>query len=221
MAAGRANALGIEAGFRAGVPVRRPHAATSPRVPHNRRVTEDTLRTFSAEVLVTLAFVALFLVLFVAHRLDLRRRRLRVAMLREAGEFGPRSDSVAGVLAAASRLDAPAARAIAAERRLAFDWDPRLDKLPKAARRARDRAFASERDDTARAAADEARDAARSALAALHVEEPVRAEAAECAAETAAAIVAADRIPADEFKMLTRAWRKVIGPVGARPRREP
>jgi len=196
-------------------------AAPSLRVPHNRRVTEDALRTFIADVLLTLAFVALFLVLFIAHRLDLRRRRLRVVALREAGAFGPRSESVARVVAAASQLEAPAARALAAERRRAFDWDPRLDKLPKAARRARDRAFASERDDTARAAAEEARDAARAALAALQLEEPVRTEAAECAAETAGAIVAADRIPADEFKMLTRAWRKVVGPVGASPRREP
>lgn len=194
--------------------------ASSPRVAHNRPVTEDALRTFTADILLTLGFVALFLVLFAAHRLDLRRRRLRVAALREARDFGPRSDAVRQVLAAAAELAAPAAGALAAERRRAFDWDPRLDKLPKAARRARDRAFASERDDAARAAAEEARDAARRALAAVNVAEQVRVEASECAAETAGAIVAADRIPADEFRMLTRAWRTVVGPIGASPRRE-
>jgi hypothetical protein len=45
--------------------------------------------------------------------------------------------------------------------------------------------------------------------------------AAECAAETAAAVVAVERIPADEFRILTKAWREVIGPVAVRPRREP
>jgi hypothetical protein len=190
------------------------------RVRHNRGVTDDALRTFIGDILLTLAFVALFLVLYGAHRLDLRRRRLRVAAIRRAGTFGPRSGAVAAIVAGAAALEPAVARALAAERRLAFDWDPRLAKLPRDARRARDRAFASERDDVARAAADEARDAARRALAGVEVEMPVREEAAECAAETAAAIVAADRIPADEFKMLTRAWRKVIGPVGASPRRE-
>lgn len=189
-------------------------------MPHNHRVNEDALRTFIADVMLTLLFAAIFLVLFAAHRLDLRRRRLRVAALRRAGDFGPRSEVVARVVAAASGLEAPVARSLAAERRRAFDWDPRLEKLPKAARRARDRAFASERDDTARAAAEEARDAARQALDPSGLEEKVRLEAAECAAETAGAIVAADRIPPDEFKMLTRAWRVVVGPVGAAPRRD-
>ena len=41
------------------------------------------------------------------------------------------------------------------------------------------------------------------------------------AAETAGALVAVERIPAAEFRMLTRAWRTVIGPVGVTPRREP
>jgi len=37
---------------------------------------------------------------------------------------------------------------------------------------------------------------------------------------TAAAVVAVDRIPADEFRILTKAWREVIGPIAVRPRRE-
>lgn len=184
-------------------------------------MTEDALRTFSADILLTLAIGALFLVLFGLHRRDLRRRRRRVADLRAAGDFGERSAAVAAVVDAAGALEPAAAASLAAERRRAFDWDSRLEKVPKAARTARDRAFANERDDVARAAADAARDAATLALAGARVHEQVRAEAAEAAAEAAAAIVAADRIPAAEFRMLTRAWRAVVGPVGAGPRREP
>ena len=113
-------------------------------------------------------------------------------------------------------------RALAVERRRAFEWDPRLEKVPKVARLARDRAFANQRDDVTRAAADAARDAATAALPAPPaLEARVRREAAECAAETAAAIAAAERIPAAEFRMLTRAWRTVLGPIGVAPRREP
>lgn len=190
-------------------------------MPHNRPVTEDTLRTFSADILLTLAIGVLFLVLWGLHRRDLRRRRARVAAMRAASDFGERSAAVAAVVAAAGALGPAAAAALAAERRRAFDWDPRLEKVPKAARTARDRAFANERDDVARAAADAARDAASGALAGARLDDRVRTEAAEAAAEAAAAIVAADRIPAAEFKMLTRAWRAVVGPVGVGPRREP
>lgn len=188
---------------------------------HNPDVTEDQLRTFVADLLLTGVFVAVFLALFALHRLDLRRRRRRVMDLRAAGQFGPRSGAVAEVVAAASRLDAAAATALAAERRRAFEWDPRVAKPPKAARQARDRAFASERDDVARAAAEEARDSAARALAEAAVDEATRAAAAEAAAEAAASIVAADRITPGEFRMLTRAWRTVVGPVRASPRREP
>jgi len=181
----------------------------------------DGLRELSADLLLTLLFGAAFLVLFAVHRWDLRRRRRRVAALRAAGDFGPTSAAVAAVIAEAGSLDAAAARDLAAGRRLAFDWDPRLEKVPKVARLARDRAFASERDDAARAAAEAARDAAAAALATVDVEPRVRAEAAECAAETAGALVAVERIPSTEFRMLTRAWRTVVGPVGVSPRREP
>lgn len=180
----------------------------------------DGLRELSADLLLTLLFGAAFLVLLAVHRWDLRRRRRRVAALRAAGDFGPNSAAVAGVIAAAGSLDAAAARDLAAGRRLAFDWDPRLEKVPKVARLARDRAFASERDDAARAAAEAARDAAAAALATVDVEPRVRAEAAECAAETGGALVAVERIPSTEFRMLTRAWRTVVGPVGVAPRRE-
>lgn len=181
----------------------------------------DGLRELSADLLLTLLFGAAFLVLFGVHRWDLRRRRRRVAAVKAAGDLGPNGAAVAAVVEAAARLDAGAARDLAAERRRAFDWDPRLEKVPKAARLARDRAFANERDDIARAASELARDAAIGALAAAGVDPRARLEAAECAAETAGALVAVERIPAAEFRMLTRAWRTVVGPVGVAPRREP
>lgn len=184
-------------------------------------MTSDALRQLSADLLLTLLIGAAFVALYALHRWDLRRRRQRVAAIRASRAFGPNSAAVTAVHEAAARLDAAAARDLAAERRLAFDWDPRLEKVPKAARAARDRAFASERDDVARAAADAARDAAAAALADLDLDPRVRLEAAECAAETAGALVAVERIPAAEFRMLTRAWRTVIGPLGVAPRREP
>ena len=106
-----------------------------------------------------------------------------------------------------------------AARRAALEYDQRARKAPAAARRARDRAFANERDVVAIAAASGARDAALAGLATLP-DPALRRLAAECAAETAAAIVAVDRIQADEFRALTRAWREVIGPIAVRPRRE-
>lgn len=180
----------------------------------------DSLRELSADLLLTLFIAAAFVALLGVHQLDLRRRRRRVAALRAAGEFGPNGDAVAAVIAAAGALDASSARALADERRRSFDWDPRLEKPPKVARVARDRAFASERDDVARAASEAARDAANGALAGSGLDERVRGEAAESAAETAGALVAVERIPATEFRMLTRAWRTVVGPIGVAPRRE-
>jgi hypothetical protein len=184
-------------------------------------VTDEGLRLATADLLLTLFLGAVFLALFLLHRWDLRRRRRRVDALRAAGDFGPNSAAVAAVVAAAGRLNGTSADALAVERRRAFEWDPRLEKIPKVARLARDRAFANQRDDVTRAAADAARDAATAALLGAPVEARVRREAAECAAETAAAIAAAERIPAAEFRMLTRAWRTVLGPIGVAPRREP
>ena len=184
-------------------------------------MTDDGLRFATADLLLTLLFGAAFVALLALHRWDLRRRRLRSAVLRAAGDFGPNSAAVVAVVSRAGGLDTVIAGDLAVERRRAFEWDPRLDKVPKVARLARDRAFASQRDDVARAAADAARDAATTALAGAALEARVQREAAECAAETAGAIVAVARIPAAEFRMLTRAWRAVVGPIGVAPRREP
>ncbi len=181
---------------------------------------DDAARQLSADLVFTLVLGLAFLALLALHRWDLRRRRRRVAALRAAGDFGSNSAAVATVVAGSGGLDGSMARDLSVERRRAFEWDPRLDKIPKVARLARDRAFASQRDDVARAAAEAARDAATAALAGTAVEARVRLEAAECAAETAGAIVAVARIPAAEFRMLTRAWRTVVGPIGVAPRRE-
>jgi hypothetical protein len=186
-------------------------------------VTDEGARLFSADLLMTLLFGAAFVALFALHRWDLRRRRRRVAALRAAGAFGPNSAAVAGVVAGAAGLDPAAAARLSIERRRAFEWDPRLDKIPKVARHARDRAFASERDDVARAAADEAREAVLAALLGAppaELEDRVRLEASECAAETAGAIAAVERLAAAEFRMLTRAWRTVVGPIGVAPPRD-
>jgi hypothetical protein len=186
-------------------------------------VNAEDLRLLSADLLMTLLFGAAFVGLFALHRWDLRRRRRRVVALRAAGEFGPNSAAVASVVTAAGSLDATVAERLSVERRRAFEWDPRLDKIPKVARHARDRAFASERDDVAMAASDEARDAVQAAFAGMppaELEARVRLEAAECAAETAGAIAAVDRLAASEFRMLTRAWRTVVGPIGVAPPRE-
>jgi hypothetical protein len=184
-------------------------------------VTNDGLGLATADLLLTLLFGAVFLALFALHRWDLGRRRRRAAGFRAAGDFGPDSAAVLAVVAAAAGLDGAMAERLAVERRRAFEWDPRLDKVPKVARLARDRAFANLRDDVARAAADAARDAATAALADAPADARVVRDGAEGGAETAAASAAAARMPAAEFRMLTRAWRAVVGPIGVAPRREP
>lgn len=183
-------------------------------------VTGD-VRTVFGDLLATFLFVVAFLVLLGFHRWDLRRRGRRVAAIRESGDFGPNSSQVNSVIAAAGSIGSDAAARLVVARRAAFGWDARLDRVPKAARTARDRAFANLRDDVSRAAAEASRAAASGSLAPTALEARAKTEAAECAAETAAAIVAVDRIPAEEFRMLTRAWRDVVGPLGVAPRREP
>ena len=81
------------------------------------------------------------------HLWDQRRRRRRRARICAEGDWGPNPYGGQAVLVAAGRLDAVAADRLAARRRAAFLWDPRLDTIPKVARAARHRAFESERDD--------------------------------------------------------------------------
>jgi hypothetical protein len=184
-------------------------------------VNADGLREITGDLLLTLVIAALFVALFLGHQVDMRRRRRRAAAVRATADYGPYAEAIVALVAAAGTLDARLAPRLAAERRQAFDWDPRLEKIPKVARTARDRAFANLRDDVARAAAEAAREAAAGALAAAAIEPRIRLEAAECAAETAGAMAAAARLPAAEFRMLTRAWRSVVGPIGVSPRRDP
>ncbi len=216
--------------------MRRP-PADPPPVRHNPRVTAEQARALSSDLIAWVVLLGAFLLLASFHFLDVRRRRLRRRAIRTGGDYGPRSPEVLAVLAAAAMLDPATARRLAGARRRTFDWDPRMQKPPKAARTARDRAFANERDDRATAAAEEARERATIALAAPPAGGALGAgsagssapadpdllldarEAAECAAETAGAIVAAERIPAPEYRLLTRAWREVIGSVAVRPPR--
>lgn len=182
-------------------------------------MTAAQVRDLASELVVWVALLGGFGILLVIHLIDGRRRRRRVAEICATGAYGPRSEIVSAIVARAGTLAPDEAPRLEAARRIALEYDPRARRAPAAARRARDRAFANERDVVALAAASAGRDAAMAALVALP-DPALRRLAAECAAETAAAVVAVDRIPADEFRALTRAWREVIGPIAVRPRRE-
>ena len=183
-------------------------------------MTPDQARDLASELLVWVALLGAFGILVAFHLLDGRRRRRRVVEICATGAYGPRAEIVRAIVARAGALGPDDAARLASARSAALDFDPRVRKPPAAARRARDRAFANERDVLALAAATGARNAALGALATL-TDPALRRTAAECAAETAAAIVAVERMPADEFRALTRAWREVIGPIAVRPQREP
>jgi len=189
------------------------------RVRHNPCMTAAQARDLASELIVWVGLLGAFGILAAIHFLDGRRRRRRVVEICATGAYGPRAEIVRAIVARAGSLSADEAGRLEAARRAALEYDPRARKAPAAARRARDRAFANERDVVALAAASGGREAALAALVALP-DPALRRLAAECAAETAAAVVAVDRIPADEFRALTRAWREVIGPIAVRPRRE-
>jgi hypothetical protein len=183
-------------------------------------MTSAQVRDLASELILWVALLGGFGILAAFHFVDGRRRRRRVIEICATGAYGPRAGIVAAIVSRAGSLAPDEATRLEAARRTALEYDPRARKAPRAARRARDRAFANERDVVALAAATGARDAALAALVELP-DPALRRLAAECAAETAAAVVAVDRIPADEFRALTRAWREVIGPIAVRPRREP
>jgi hypothetical protein len=183
-------------------------------------MTAAQVRDLASELILWVALLGGFGILAAFHFVDGRRRRRRVIEICATGAYGPRAGIVAAIMERAGSMTPDEATRLEAARRTALEYDPRARKAPAAARRARDRAFANERDVVALAAATGARDAALATLAELP-DPALRRLAAECAAETAAAVVAVDRIPADEFRALTRAWREVIGPIAVRPRREP
>ena len=182
-------------------------------------MTAEQAGNFASELLVWVGLLGAFGILAAIHLVDGRRRARRVVEIRAAGAYGSRAEVVQAIVARAGLLGADEAARLDAARSVALERDPRARKLPAAARRARDRAFANERDVVALAAATAARDAALAALVSLP-DPALRRAAAECAAETAAAVVAVDRMPAAEFRALTRAWREAIGPLPVRPRRE-
>jgi len=185
----------------------------------------------AGEILVWGIILVAFLGLLGLHLADMRRRRARTAEIRATGDFGERAAAVRDIVERAGRLVPAEGARLAEARRRAAQRDPRLNRDPAAIRRARDRAYANQRDVVAVAAAAAARAAALAALVAAPGDPTApprpgtvaavdRGDAALAAADAAAAVVAADRIPAEEFRLLTRAWREVVGPVGARPRPE-
>lgn len=182
-------------------------------------MTADQVRSLASELIVWVVLLGAFGILAAIHLIDGRRRRRRVVEICATGAYGPRAEVVRAIVVRAGSLGPDEAARLGAARSVALEYDPRVRKAPATARRARARAFANERDVIALAAATGARDSALAALTTIP-DPAVRRLAAECAAETAAAVVAVDRIPADEFRALTRAWREVIGPIPVRPRRE-
>jgi hypothetical protein len=182
-------------------------------------MTADQARNLASELIVWVVLLGAFGILVAIHLIDGQRRRRRVVEICATGAYGQRAEIVRAIVARAGSLEPDEAARLEVARRAALEYDPQARRAPAAARRARDRAFANERDVVALAAAAGARESALAALAALP-DPALRRVAAECAAETAAAVVAVDRIPADEFRALTRAWREVIGPIAVRPRRE-
>ena len=185
----------------------------------------------AGEALVSGILLLAFLGLLGLHVVDMRRRRARAAEIRATGDYGERAAAVREIIERAGRLLPAEGARLAEARRRAAQRDPRVNRDPAGVRRARDRAYANQRDVVGVAAAAAARDAALVALVAATGDPAApprpgtvagvdRGDAALAAADAAAAVVAADRIPAEEFRLLTRAWREVIGPVGARPRAE-
>ncbi len=144
----------------------------------------------------------------------LRRRRVRV--LRQTGEFGPRSPDVDAILERANTLTASESVELAHARRAAEG------AAPKPWRAARSRAFANERDIHALAAAGAGRDAAMRRIGILAassgLDARLGADVAEAVAETTGTVAARDRLDPEDVKLLTRAWRTAVGPLAAGPR---
>jgi hypothetical protein len=173
--------------------------------------TTDPAGALSAELALWVGLIAAFVLLLGYHLVDTRRRARRLRSIRASGDYGPRSATVAGMLAAIGRM-APAdiARLGDAHRR-ATGRDPRMDRDPAEFRRLRDRAYGNQRDIVAVAAAQAAGDAIRTAPAAATVAPVDLRDAALAAADAAGATVAADRLEREELRLLTRAWREVVG----------
>jgi hypothetical protein len=122
-------------------------------------VTTDQARNLASELIVWVALLGAFGILAAIHFLDGRRRRRRVGEICATGAYGPRAEIVRAIVARAGLLEPDEAARLDAARSAALERDPRSRKPPAAARRARDRAFANERDVVALAAATGARSA--------------------------------------------------------------
>ena len=131
-------------------------------------MTPDQARALASELLVWAVLLGAFGILAAFHLVDGRRRRRRVVEICSTGEYGPRAEVVRGIVARAGVAGARTKRrGWIARGGSRSSYDPRARRAPAAARRARDRAFANERDVVALAAATGARDSALAALAAL------------------------------------------------------
>ncbi len=204
-----------------GAPARKAcHVAGRPA--YDRRAmpaqTPDPLGALLTESALWVGLIAVFVLLLGYHLLDARRRAVRARAIRAAGEYGPRSAAVIGILEGAGRLSPAEIARLGDAHRRAVGRDPRMDRDPADFRRLRDRAYGNERDVVALAAAGAAADAIRAAAGAATVAPPDVQDAALAAGDAAGATVAADRLELEEVRLLTRAWREVVGPVGAVPR---
>jgi hypothetical protein len=177
----------------------------------------DPLAALLSESILWLGLLAVFLVLLGFHLLDARRRARRVRAIRTGGDYGPRSAAVAGILERVGRLSPADIARLGDAHRRATGRDPRMDRDPAEFRRLRDRAYGNERDVVALAAARAAAEAISGSAAAAAVAPPDVRDAALAAGDAAGAMVAADRLEVDEVRLLTRAWREVVGSLGAAP----
>lgn len=175
----------------------------------------DPLGALSAEAALWVGLIAAFLLLLGYHLVDSRRRVRRLRAIRARGDYGPGSAAVAGILAAIGRMSPADIARLGDAHRRATGRDPRLERDPAEFRRLRDRAYGNQRDLVALAAAQAAAEAVRASAAAPTVAPVDLRDAALAAADAAGATVAADRLERDELRLLTRAWREVVGSTGS------
>jgi len=178
----------------------------------------NPLGTLFAESALWVGLILAFVLLLGIHLVDGWRRARRLRAIQASGAYGPRSAMVVSILATIGRLSpADIARLGDAHRRVT-GRDPRMDRDPAEFRRLRNRSYANERDVVALAAARAAADAIRASAAAATVAPIDVRDAALAAGDAAGATVAADRLEAEEVRLLTRAWREVAGSISGSAR---
>jgi hypothetical protein len=175
----------------------------------------DPVGALSAEAALWVGLIVAFALLLGYHLVDSRRRVRRLRAIRASGDYGPRSEAVRSLLAAIGRMSPADVARLGDAHRRATGRDPRLDRDPAEYRKLRDRAYGNQRDVAALAAAQAAADAVRESPAAATVAPMDLRDAALAVADAAGATVAADRLQREELRLLTRAWREVVGTPGS------